>query len=104
MEEYGMSAWKYQLKRLKLRTTTIEALYEAETQVGKALKAARDNAAAVEHAFYQLILRAKKQVLAQFGESSNANLNQLFFFKIFSHYLHLLKKAVPLPPIFKSNF
>ncbi len=71
MEEYNPSSADISISALEASSQNLENLYEVETQKEKASKAARDNSVAGEHAFHELIIRAKKQVLAQFGESSN---------------------------------
>ncbi len=45
--------------------------YDLEAQAEVALKTARDNAVAAEWDFHNYILGVKKQVVAQYGDSSN---------------------------------
>jgi len=57
--------------KVDLARSQMIAAQQAETQAEAAWKTARDTANAKEWAFHNLILGAKKQVIAQFGENSD---------------------------------
>ena len=61
----------YTLAALSAAHSTLTAAQEAEAQAQAAAAAARDEAAAREWAFHNLMLGAKDQVVAQFGRDSN---------------------------------
>ena len=71
VEEYDPSNTDYTVAKLATAKSAMEAAQVAETQAEAALKAARDAANAAEWAFHNLVIGAKKQIVAQFGDDSN---------------------------------
>ena len=61
----------YTVQEGQNRLTALKDLQNAEAQVAAALKSARDNTVAAEWDFHNYILGVKKQVTAQYGDSSN---------------------------------
>ncbi|HEX8174484.1 MAG TPA: hypothetical protein VF543_05125 [Pyrinomonadaceae bacterium] len=61
----------YSMEALSAAETAMRNAQEAENRAEGALAIARDNAAAAEWAFHNLILGMRDQVTAQFGRNSN---------------------------------
>jgi hypothetical protein len=61
----------YSMTAVTAASTALAAAQQAETQAAAAAAAARDNAAAREWEFHNLMLGVKDQVIAQFGKDSN---------------------------------
>lgn len=61
----------YALAAITAAQASLAAAQAAEAQADAAAAAARDNAVAREWEFHDLMLRAKDQIVAQFGKDSN---------------------------------
>jgi hypothetical protein len=61
----------YEVAVIRTAESAMTAAQEAETLAAEVLAAARDNAVAREWEYHNLLLGAKVQVKAQFGEDSN---------------------------------
>jgi len=61
----------YEVAAIETARTTMSSAQEAETRAEDALAAARDTAVAKEWEYHNLMLGAKVQVKAQYGENSN---------------------------------
>lgn len=71
VDGYDPSNTDYTAAKVTAAKTAMETAQQAETQAEAAWKAARDAANAKEWAFHNLVLGAKKQVVAQFGDDSD---------------------------------
>ena len=71
VDGYDPSNTDYTVAKVTAAKTAMETAQQAETQAEAAWKAARDNANAKEWAFHNLVLGAKQQVVAQFGNDSD---------------------------------
>jgi hypothetical protein len=71
MAGYQPSNAAYALQKLQAAAAAMAAAQDDETQKAAAAKAARDDGAAKEWEFHNLVLGAKDQVIAQFGRDSN---------------------------------
>ena len=68
---YDPSNTDFTVAKLETAKEALEAAQVVETQAEVAWKAARDAANTKEWGFHNLVLGAKKQVVAQFGDDSN---------------------------------
>lgn len=71
IENYAPANADYTLAKITTAQTTLAAAQRAEVQAAAAAAAARDEAMTAEHDFHNLMLGAKNQVVAQFGDNSN---------------------------------
>ncbi len=72
LPDYTPSNSAYTAARLADLARAMEEARQAEVRAMQAVTAARDAAAAAEWAFYEGILGARSQVIAQYGPDSNA--------------------------------
>src|SRR5437773_5614256 len=75
VEGYDPSNTDYTVAKLDASKDAMDTAQEAETQAEVAWKAARDAANTKEWGFHKLVLGAKKQVVAQFGDRKSTRLN-----------------------------
>lgn len=71
MTDYAPANPAYSLAALTAAQSDLEKARSAEVQAEAAAAAARDEAAAKEREFHNLVLGVKDQVMAQFGRDSN---------------------------------
>ena len=71
IEGYDPSNTDFTAAKVEAGKDAMDTARTTETQAEAALKAARDAANAAEWAFHNLVLGAKKQIVAQFGDDSN---------------------------------
>ncbi len=70
-QNYAPANSAYTVAAINTSRTAMEQAQAAEAQALAAFNAARDNAVAKEWDFHNLLLGAKNQVVAQFGDDSN---------------------------------
>src|SRR4051794_3369971 len=68
---YAPANTAYTLAKINAAQASLASAQQAEAQAMSAAAAARDDAVARERDFHNLMLGAKDQVIAQFGQDSN---------------------------------
>lgn len=71
MAGYAPSKGKFSISTIQAAVDDLIAKREIEAQKQADLDSARDDATAAEWAFHNMVLGAKDQVIAQFGDDSN---------------------------------
>lgn len=71
IKDYKPTNAAYKVADIETADEAVDADRKTETQLAADAKNARDNAVASEWKLHNLILGAKKQVVAQYGEDSN---------------------------------
>jgi hypothetical protein len=71
LSDYRPANPAYEVAAIEATQTAMISAQEAETRADAALAAARDTAVAKEWEYHNLMLGAKVQVKAQYGENSN---------------------------------
>ena len=71
IDDYKPTNAAYKLPDIEAADDAVDVDRKKETQIAKNARNARDRAVACEWALHNLILGAKKQVIAQYGEDSD---------------------------------